>query len=87
VLEWTDTIMSANTRNVRSGDFANSALSFEASYRIGLSPAGTNFSSQRGFRVASAYTVVAVPVPLVGPATIGVLSALIGLIGWRRLRS
>ncbi len=81
VREWNEASISSD-RSVRGGSFSSDWSHLAASERIGLLP--TDEDGTMGFRVASA--VPASAVPSMAPLGIGLLTSIIGLVSWQKLR-
>ena len=83
VWEWNEA-SSGSLRGLRGGSFSGSSLFLAASFRR-LNFAAFSSDVTVGFRVASVASPP--PVPFLGPIGIAMLGILLGLAGYRRLRS
>ena len=79
-LEWTETIFTSAYRIARGGEFEDLPIDLSV---IASNHLGTSWEFKLlGFRVASPVP----PVPSLSPLGIALLSSLLGLAGWRKLR-
>ncbi len=84
VNEWNEAILIGSNRILRGGTFNQLPVALAASLRGSANPALV--STKLGFRVASPAPPPP-PVPILSPLGMALLWSLLGLVGWRRLRS
>jgi formylglycine-generating enzyme required for sulfatase activity len=81
--EWNESVLSGTARGLRGGGYIN-AVDFLAASTQSISGPSSE-SRDIGIRIASLGPPA--PVPSMGPVGMAVLSSLLGLVSWRRLRS